>query len=82
MENPFDFAEKVVNYNHNLYMASLDVELLFTSIPLEDFILSCVNDFFSNNFYSGKLTRKNLYDLLQLATTESSFNFENNFLNK
>ena len=82
MKNPFDFAEKVVNYNHNLYMASLDVESLFTSIPLEDFILSCVNDFFSNNFYSGKLTRKNLYDLLQLATTESSFNFENNFLNK
>ena len=34
----FDFAEEVVNYDHNLYMASLDVESLFTNIPLEETI--------------------------------------------
>ena len=28
----FDFAEEVINYDHNLYMASLDGELLFTNI--------------------------------------------------
>ena len=26
VKNSFDFAEEVVNYDHNLYMASLDVE--------------------------------------------------------
>ena len=28
-------------------------------------------------FYSGKISRKDLYDLLKVATTESSFVFDN-----
>ena len=76
VKNSFDFAEKVVNYDHNLSMASLDVESVFTRIPLEETIKNCVNDLFSNNFYSGKLSRKDLYDLLKIATPESSFIFD------
>ena len=56
--NSFDFAEEVANYNHNLYMASLDGELLFTNILLKETIKDSVSDLFSNNFYSGKFTRK------------------------
>ena len=77
VKRSFDLAEEVVNYDHNLYVASLDVELLFTNIPLEETIKNCVNDLFSNNFYSGKLSIKDLYELLKLSTTESSFIFDN-----
>ena len=77
VKDSFDFVEEVVNYDHNLYIASLDAESLFTNISLEETVKNCVNDLFSNNFYSGKLSRKNLYDLLKLATTESSFIFDN-----
>ena len=76
MKNSVDFAEEVVNYDHILYMTSLDVESLFTNIPLEEIIKNCVNNLFSNNFYSDKLNRKDLYELLKLATTESSFIFD------
>ena len=58
-------------------MVSLDVDSLFTNIPLEEIIKNYINDLFSNDFYSGKLSRKDLYDLLTLATTESSFIFDN-----
>ena len=51
-------------------MAILDVESLFTNIALEETIKNCVNDLFCNNFYSGKISRKDLYDLLKLVTTE------------
>lgn len=34
VKKSFNFLEEVVNYNHNLYMTSLDVVSLFTSIPL------------------------------------------------
>ena len=37
---------------------------------------NCVSDLFSNNVYSGKLSRKDLYELLKLATTELSFIFD------
>ena len=77
MKNSFKFPKKIVNYDHNLYIASLDVASLFRNIPLEETIKSCVNDLFSNNFYIGKLSRKDLYELFKLATTESSFIFDN-----
>ena len=77
VNNYFDFAEEVVNYNYNFCMASLDVESLFASIPLEETIKNYANDVFSNNFYSCKLTREDLYDLLKLITTELSFIFDN-----
>ena len=53
------------------------VESLFTNIPLKETIKNYVNDLFSNNFYSGKLSRKDLRDLLKLATNESSVIFDN-----
>ena len=76
VKNYFDFPEEVVNYDHNIYMAITVVESLFTNMPLEETIKNCVNDFFSNDLYGGKLSRQDLYDLLKLATTESSFIFD------
>ena len=76
VNNSFDFAEEVVNYDHNLYMASFDVESLFTNIPFEETIIICVNDLFFNDFHSGKLSRKDLYELLKLSQTESCFIFD------
>ena len=73
VKNYFNFTEEIVNYNRKLYMASLDVESLFTNIPIKN----CVNDLFSYNFYSDKLAKKDLHDLLKPATTESSFLFDN-----
>ena len=58
MKNVFGFAEEVVNYNKNLYMANLRVESLLTNIPLEKNIKNCVMELFSNNFFSGKLIRR------------------------
>ena len=77
VKNSFDFAEEDVNFDHNIYIASLGVESLFTNIPLEKTIKNCVNNLFSNKFFSGKLSRKDLYDILKPATTESSFIFDN-----
>ena len=73
----FDFAEKVVNYDHNLCTASLDVESLFPNILLEKTFKNFVNDLFSNKFYSGKLYIVDLYGLLKLGAAESSFIFDN-----
>ena len=82
IKNSFDFSKEVVNYDHNLYTASLYIESSFTNIPSEETIKNCVNNLFSNNFYGGKLSRKDLYDLLKLATTESFSFLLTNCINK
>ena len=45
VKSSFDFAEEVVNYNHNLSMASPVVESLFTNIVLKGTIKNCLNGF-------------------------------------
>ena len=77
VKDSFTFAKEVINFDHNLFMASLDVESLFTNIPVDETIKNAVDDLFSSNMYRGKLSKSELYYLLKLATSESSFIFDN-----
>ena len=60
----------------SLYMASLDVESLFTNIPLNETINNCVSDLHNTNLWNEKLSKKYLFKLLETATSESSFIFD------
>ena len=70
-------SENFVNYDHDFYVASPDVESLFTNISLKETINNCVNDLLSSNSYGSELSWKNLHHLLKLATTESCFICDN-----
>ena len=72
----FPFLKEVVNFNHSLFMASLDVESLFTNIPIDKTIKNAVDNLFLNNMYQGKLSKSDLYYLLTLAMSDSSFIFD------
>ena len=60
-------------------MASLDVESLFTNIPLEETIENCVNDLFFDKSKIDNLTKQDVYDFLSAAAKESLFIFDNSF---
>ena len=76
VKDSFTFAKEVINFDHNLFMASLDVESLFTNISVDETVENEVDDLFSSNIYQGKLAKSELYYLLKLATSESSFIFD------
>ena len=57
-------------------MASLNVESLFTNIPLYETINNCVSDLHNKNVYNGKLSKRDLFKLLETLTSESSFIFD------
>ena len=57
-------------------MTSLDVELLFANILVNETIKNAVDDLFSNNIYQERLSKNEIYYLLKLATSESSFIFD------
>ena len=67
----FTFAKRVINFDHNLFMASLDVESLFTNILVNETIKNAVDDLFSSNMYQRKLSKSELYYFLKLATSDS-----------
>ena len=46
----FHFAEEISQQDSNLHMASLDVDFLFTNIPLEETIDICVGNLYSDLF--------------------------------
>ena len=52
-------------------MASLDVENLFTNIPLKEPIENCVNNLFFDKSKIGNLNKQDLYDLFSAAAKES-----------
>ena len=55
-------------------MASLDVESLFTNIPLDETIENCINNLFSNNNLVHNFIKEVLKELLKFASYESFFN--------
>ena len=76
VKDSFSFAKEITKYDSSLFMASLDVELLFTNIPLKEAINNCVSDLHNKNLYNGKLNKSDLFKLLETATSESSFIFD------
>ena len=78
VKGSFSFAKEITNYETSLFMASLDVEPLFTNIPLKETINHCVSDLHNKNLYNGKPKKSDQLKLLETATSESSFIF--NFL--
>ena len=60
-------------------MACLDVESLFTNIPLDESIENCINDLFSNNDTVHNFIKEDLKELLKFASYESFFTFDNEY---
>ena len=49
VKDSFSFAKEITKYDSSLFMASLDVESLFTNIPLKETINNCVKDLHNKN---------------------------------
>ena len=70
MKDSFEFAEVICDYDACLFMASLDVDSLFTNVPLEETIHICVNELFKSNSSIHGLNKKQITEMLSLTTKE------------
>ena len=75
----FHFAEEISQQDSNLHMASLDVDSLFTNIPLEETIDICVDNLYSDNENPPNIPKHNFRNLLNIATKETFFMFNNKY---
>ena len=75
----FHFAEEISQQDSNLHMASLDVDSLFTNIPLEETIDICVDNLYSDNENPPNIPKHNFRNLLNIATKETFFMSNNKY---
>ena len=78
-KDSFTFATEVREQSSSLYMASLDVEALFTNIPLEETIDICVEQVFKTEDKIEGLGKEDFRSMLSLATKESFISFNGCF---
>ena len=72
----FEFSRDILNQNPNLFTASLDVDSLFTNIPLDKTINIIIEKLFSEKETVHNLNKNQFKCLLTLATKESHFLFD------
>ena len=77
VKDSFNFATEIVEQDSSNFMGSLDIDSLFTNIPLEETIEICTNNLFKNKDIVHGLKKSEFKDLLSLATKESYFIFNN-----
>ena len=75
-KDSFAFAKEIRKTYYNYFMASLDVESLFTNIPLEETIENSVNYLFFEKSKSDNLTKLDVYGILSAVEKESLFIFD------
>ena len=62
----FHFAEEICQQDSNLHMASLDVDSLFTNIPLEETIDICVDNLYNDNENPPNIQKHHFRNLLNI----------------
>ena len=78
-KDSFSFAEDIRSQQSSQYMASLDIDSLFTNIPLSETIDICCELLFEENDVVDGLTKDDFKQLLTIATTESFILFDNTY---
>ena len=75
VKGSFLFGEEIVEQGSSFYMGSLNVDSLFTNIPLEKTIIICTESIYDQNDSVEGLNKSEFKELLSLATKESYFIF-------
>ena len=78
-KDSFTFAEDIRLQDSTKSMASLDVDSLFTNIPLNETIEICCELLYSNTAVVDGLSRNDFKKLLTMATTESFILFDGKY---
>ena len=63
-------------------MASLDMDSLFTNVPLDETIKICIDELFKSEMTVCGLNRKEMFEMLSLTLKESIILFDNKYYNQ
>ena len=76
VKNSFQFSKEIYERNPEYFMDSLDVESLFTNIPLEDTIKICCASPYKNQELLCNISKNQFEKLLRAALSKNYFLFD------
>ena len=76
VRDSFSSAAKISSFCPNPFIASLDVESLFTNVPLNEVINICIDNLLCSTNSIHNLDRNDMRELLTLAAYKSCLNFD------
>ena len=79
VKDSFDFAKEITQQSSKLFMASLDVDSLFTNVPLNETIEICVNELFKSSQTVSGLKKQQVLEMLSLTTKENVILFDEKY---
>ena len=69
----------IINKDSNCFRALLDVDSLFTNVPLDESIKICIHKLFKSEMTVSGLNNKETFDMLSLTLEESIILFDNKY---
>ena len=75
VKDSFSFCKEILDKDPNLFMASFDIQSLFTNIPLDEMINICVDLVFHENKKVKGIIKRHFKQLLTLSVKSSCFLF-------
>ena len=69
----------IINQNSNCFITSLDVESLFTNVPVDETIKICIDQLFKFEMAVSGLNKKKMFEMLSLILKESIILFGNKY---
>ena len=75
-KNSFEFSKELSELNSEYFMASLDVESLFTNIPLEETIKICCDSLYKNQKLLSKINKNQFEKHLKAELCNNYFLFD------
>ena len=79
LRDSFKFAKDIINQNSNCFMASLDVDSLFTNVPFGKTIKICIDELFKSEMTVSGLNKKEIFEMLSLTLKESIILLDNKY---
>ena len=67
LKDSFEFAKEITNQNSGCFMTSLDVESLFTIVPLDETFKICIAELFKSEMTVCGLNKKGMFEMLSLT---------------
>ena len=76
VKNSFEFSKEICGQNPEYFMASLDVESLFTNTPLKETIKICCDLLYENQELLCNISKNQFNKLLRAALNNNFFLFD------